>query len=481
MKDSVKQYLKAGNLLLLTILFVSFLQAQTVEKTTTHYDHQHGHIGDTDTTSLLYAFRSGTLHGHFRYFFMATDNRSGLSDYYGQAAGGGIRYETGKFKGFQVAIGGFYIFNIGSSNLTHPDPLTGQANRYEIGLYDVEDPSNKKDIDRLEEFYLKYSHGKGSIILGRQLLNTPFINLQDGRMRPTGVEGIYGEWKAHKKWTVEGGWLYAISPRSTTRWFNVDESMGVYPSGVRADGAKSQYHGNLTSAGAFQLGIHANPGKKLALHGWDLFVENIFNAAMIQADYRLPLKDKQSVLISVMGIRQDILHNGGNNDPALAYATPGSHAWAFSGRAGWSDERWEATLNYTRITADGRYLMPREWGRDPFYTFMPRERNEGFGDVDAVAVMTTYKVPRKGLKAAISAGYYQLPEISDFRLNKYGLPSYYQVNTEIRYQFHGLLKGMDAQLLVAAKKRAGELPSNLKYVINKVDMINYNLVVNYNF
>jgi hypothetical protein len=40
---------------------------------------------------------------------------------------------------------------------------------------------------------------------------------------------------------------------------------------------------------------------------------------------------------------------------------------------------------------------------------------------------------------------------------------------------------MDAQLLVAAKKRAGELPSNLKYVINKVDMINYNLVVNYNF
>jgi hypothetical protein len=27
--------------------------------------------------------------------------------------------------------------------------------------------------------------------------------------------------------------------------------------------------------------------------------------------------------------------------------------------------------------------MPREWGRDPFYTFMPRERNEGYGDVNA--------------------------------------------------------------------------------------------------
>ena len=83
--------------------------------------------------------------------------------------------------------------------------------------------------------------------------------------------------------------------------------------------------------------------------------------------------------------------------------------------------------------------MPREWGRDPLYFHAPG-RNEGFGDVDAVAVMTTYKAPRKGLKAAISAGYYQLPEVSDFRLNKYGLPSYYQVNTDIRYQFHGLLK-----------------------------------------
>jgi hypothetical protein len=31
--------------------------------------------------------------------------------------------------------------------------------------------------------------------------------------------------------------------------------------------------------------------------------------------------------------------------------------------------------------------MPREWGRDPFY-FMPRERNEGYGDVNAI--MTKY-------------------------------------------------------------------------------------------
>ena len=29
------------------------------------------------------------------------------------------------------------------------------------------------------------------------------------------------------------------------------------------------------------------------------------------------------------------------------------------------------------------FLMPREWGREPFYTFLPRERNEGLGGVNA--------------------------------------------------------------------------------------------------
>jgi hypothetical protein len=37
------------------------------------------------------------------------------------------------------------------------------------------------------------------------------------------------------------------------------------------------------------------------------------------------------------------------------------------------------TLNYNGITAKGRYL-PREWGRDPFYTYA-QGTNEGFGDV----------------------------------------------------------------------------------------------------
>ena len=152
-----------------------------------------------DTTSLLHAFKTGSFRGHFRYFFMSTQNSNGLTDYYANAAGGGIRFETAKFHHFQFAVSGFYIFNIGSSDFTKPDTLTGQNNRYEIGLFDITDPSNKKDLDRLEEFYLKYNYKNSTVILGRQLINTPFINLQDGRMRATGVEGLWLELNPNKK------------------------------------------------------------------------------------------------------------------------------------------------------------------------------------------------------------------------------------------------------------------------------------------
>ena len=106
---------------------------------------------------------------------MSTQNKKALTDYYANAAGGGIRYETAKFHGFQMAVSGFYIFNIGSSDFTKPDSATGQYNRYETALFDVTDPANKKDLDRLEEFYIKYNLKNSNIVFGRQLINTAFI------------------------------------------------------------------------------------------------------------------------------------------------------------------------------------------------------------------------------------------------------------------------------------------------------------------
>jgi len=468
----------AASLMLLAGNIVSAQHQEVSEKPDMYKGKQ---VQTVDTTSLLSAFKRGHFNGHFRYFFMATDNKAGLTDYYANAAGGGIRYETARFHGFQFAVSGFYTFNIGSSDLSKADTVTGQFNRYEIALFDVNDPNNKKDIDRLEEFYLNYRRKNISITFGRQLLNTPFINLQDGRMRPTAVEGVWIDFNNAKKIHAEGGLLYAVSPRGTTKWYNIGKSVGVYPSGVNVDGTKSLYNNNVNSNVVALFGINMNADKNLNLQLWNVYADNLFNTTMLQANLLFPKKGNSSFFGAAQFIRQDAINNGGNNDAAKTYFEKGEKSISFGAKVGWKNKIWEASINYNRITTHGRYLMPREWGREPFFTFLPRERNEGFGDVHAIMGKVNYNIPTVNVKTSLAAGFYKLPDVKNYRLNKYGLPSYTQANADIRYSFAGILKGLEAQLLIVWKMNTGEMYNNKRYEFNKVNMMQYNFVLNFHF
>jgi hypothetical protein len=436
----------------------------------------------TDTTSILHAFKNGQVHGHFRYYFMFTDNEFKLSNYYANAAGGGLRYETARFYGFQFGISGFYIFNIGSSDLSARDSITNQLSRYEIGLFDIEDPHNKRDMDRLEELYLKYNFRKSNITLGKQLINTPFINLQDGRMRPTGVGGLWFHMNEIKNTEFEGGYLYAISPRSTVRWYNVGESIGLYPVGVDLNGNRSDYLHNTFSKAVAMLGITHRTAPWLRLQLWNMYIHNISHTALAQADATIKINEgASSVIGGIQFYMQHASGNGGNPNPELTYMDPDNKSLIVSTRAGWKNKKWETTLNYTRISNHGRYLMPREWGRDAFYTFLPRERNEGYGDVHAIMAKVQYRIPQSGFKSYFGAGYYDMPDVKNFRLNKYGVPSYVQLNLDLSYDFKGFLKGLDAHLLVVGKIRTGEFYGDYRYVINRNNMVLYNFMLNYHF
>lgn len=434
-----------------------------------------------DSNSLLQAFRKGQLHGHFRYYFMATDNQQGLTDYYANAAGGGIKFVTAPYHGFQLGISGFLIYNLKSADFTVPDANTKQPNRYEIGLFDQEDPSNKSNINRIEELFLSYRWKKNRVALGKQLINTPFINLQDGRMRPTSVEGIWTNIRSLPKLTIEGGYLYAISPRGTTRWFSPGKSLGIYPVGVNPDGSRSGYYGHTSSRGLFLAGITYRIHPKLSLMGWEFWADNLFNTALLQADYSAPLQDGSKWIAGLQAIRQDAVGNGGNDSAKYTYYPTGNKAISVGARVGWENKRWQASLNVNRITSQGRYLIPREWGRDPFYTFMPRERNEGLGDVNAYMARVRYHFLKARLKSEIALGYFDLPAANNYRLNKYGFPSYSQINIDLRYTFKGIFQGTELQLLYVYKGKAGNSFGNNKYIFNKVNMSSWNMVLNFHF
>lgn len=472
--------MKKSLLLFFLILCVlAFTQAQhqeigeqpTIWKTT---------IKETlDTNSLLQSFKNGKASGHLRYFFMATDNEKNLSDYFANAAGGGLKFETAQYKGFQMGISGFFTFNIGSSDFLKPDPMTGQFNRYEIGLFDQEDPSNKKDIDRLEELYLKYNFDQSSITLGKQLINTPFINLQDGRMRPTEINGL---WLNHtfKKTNIQGGIIYQISPRGTVRWYDIGESIGIYSSGINTDGSKSEYPNNTTSKGIAMIGVNQELIKHLSFNFWHLYADNIFNVSFLQAEYKKKSDERHTLLAGFQLFQQNRMGDGGNQDPSKKYMQDKT-SFAFGGKIGLEFNNWTSSLNFNRITSTGRYTMPREWGRDPFYTFMPRERNEGLADVNAYVIKIGKKFPRNRISSNIALGHFNLPSVGNYAANKYGLPSYNQINIDFRYKFKGLLAGLETQILFVYKDKATKEDLMKKYIINKVNMGLWNIVLNYNF
>ena len=147
----------------------------------------------------------------------------------------------------------------------------------------------------------------------------------------------------------------------------------------------------------------------------------------------------------------------------------------------WLPPQTQLLLNYTRITADGRFTFPREWGREPLLTFMQRERNEGAGDVNAMNITLNHENAHKNLQLSAGFGYFKMPDVKNYQLNKYGLPSYTQLNLSAKYRFGGFLKNVVVEALVARKWDAGNLYEDDRYRINKVDMTNYNLILNYGF
>ncbi|TDB65902.1 OprD family outer membrane porin [Arundinibacter roseus] len=436
---------------------------------------------EKDTNTLNHFFEKGRFYGHARSYFSATVNQKELMDSYALGVGAGIGYETPIFlRHFQLGISGFFMFNVLSSDLAKRDPATAQGNRYEVGLFDIEQPDDHEDLDRLEELFAKVHLTKKTFItVGRQIPASPFINPQDGRMRPTLTEAAVLEVKEGKHWSFQGQYIWRISPRSTVRWFKIGESMGIYPVGVHLDGSPSAYKEHVESNGII-LGGFTFQKNHWNVQIWDTHVDNVLNTGMLKVEWKSAPGTERTWMSGLQLICQQAAGNGGNEDPARAYTQPGSKSTVISGRIGQQSTRFDWYLNATRITAEGRFLMPREWGREPFYTFMPRERNEGAGDVSA-ATLNMYFKPEKHIKLEVSGGMYRMPDVRNAALNKYGLPSYAQVNLGLTYQFDHYLKGLNALLLVVRKDQLGETYQNDRFVFNKVNMTHFNFILNYHY
>ncbi|HEX4888073.1 MAG TPA: OprD family outer membrane porin [Luteibaculaceae bacterium] len=430
----------------------------------------------TDSTmGIAHFFAQGQFTAHTRSFLMGTLNTGPLKDDYALATGAGIGYVSKPLRGFGFGLNGFFIFDVSSSALDEPDPATRQMNRYEIGLYDVTDPHNRKDLDRLEEAYLYFKQHGISIGLGRMAIQTPFINGQDGRMRPSLVEGVYAHFEPHEGLSLAGGWLWAMSPRSTVKWYRVEQSIGLYPVGVNREGKPSAYAGQLQSAGVALAGATYRWNKQ-SIDLWSTAIENVSHTAMLQYEQRL----LNGFKVGFQYIRQDRIGNGGSDDPERRYVTSAnSQIAAIRLEKTFRIHRWQ--INAMTMGRDGQFIFPREWGREPFYTFIPRERTEGVAGSRAITVQWQIKNPKQTpFTFELLGGWVNNPMPTEFAKNKYGLGSYFQWNGLVKYQGRGKWSGVQITALTMAKlNRSGSLAA--KHIFNRMNLLHGELIVDYFF
>lgn len=416
---------------------------------------------------ILHHFSKGILSGQIRNFSMATINNQELTDYYANAIGA----STLPFKGFTLGLNGIFVYKTFSNNLLKVDSIAQQKSHYELQLFDVEHPGNYNDLDRLEELYIKYQYHDFNIMYGKMELESPLVQLHDGRMKPKVFSGVKTE-LAHHNHNFTAAWFNKASPRSTTHWFEIQDAIGLYNNGVNPSGDKSKYYGRLASKGLGIVGYHTDLKPTLLLDFWNYFLENISKStsAKLQLNREIGLYGGFSYLY------QRPLNTGGSTDRATTFHGPDEQTNLISTRIGYNFKPFQAHINATHIFNTGRYVFPREFGVDPSFTYISRSQLEGFGNATSIGIGAHRKIKQLDINLDWNFTHTDM----DPKFNKYQLPSYNQFNIDCSYHFHRKLEGFKLRLLYISRI-ATDKSLELKDQFNAVNFNQINLIANFSF
>lgn len=458
----------------------SFAQHSKKAKQDTLRKNTHHHQKTPKITSLREIFKYGHFHGHFRNYFMATVNYEDLTDFYANGIGGLIEYETAEFYGFQFALSGLVIFNLFSSDFTELDEITNKHSRYELELFDVEDPNNRSELDRFDELYIQYRFKNSRIRFGKQGIKTPLMNKQDTRMKPYVLEGIWTDLNPSNHLKINAGWFYRASVRATTEWTSLEESIGIYEQGFNPDGSPSHYKHHLKTKGVGVFGLTYSQSTRLKSQIWNYWIENISNSTFLQADFSFPLKHDHEFLLGAQLLRQQTLQDGGNSHLEQTYFQPNQENYVYSFKVGWRSKISELTLNYQKADQNGRFTFPREWGREHFYTTVSRGRIEGMGNVQTVMAIWKYK-PSKKTFFQLDLGHVFAPKHTDYEFNKYGNVENTHLNIHARYHFDKKWDGLQFGFLYTHKRATDNFDGNLAPLYYNANYHHFNFVTNIKF
>lgn len=420
-------------------------------------------------------FHQAEVEGHIRNFFMATINQGNLKDYYTNASGGAIGIITKPYKGFQFGIRGIFTYQTFSADLNEADPITGKASQWEHQLYDITDRHNFNDLDRLEELYLKYRLSNGFLSIGKiPLEDDPMINQSDGRMKPFAYSGINLNWNFDTGKSITISWLNKVSPRSTVEWYQIGDAIGISNNGLSANLEPANYHHTINSEGVGVINYRMKQKNfDIQLHNW--FIHQLHNTSMLSIEYQY-----KKVFLGMQYARQFQLQNNlSASRSEELYIRPNENGSVLSTKVQHQSKKQLIRLAYSHAFSNGRFLFPRELGRDQFYTSIPRSRIEGFGNVNVITFAHQYQIKKESLSTLLECSRIYGADYNQPELNKYGLDEYYQINSGLHLEFKNFLEGMEMDVLYVYRKDINR--DEAIELFNRSNFHQINFITNYNF
>ncbi len=423
----------------------------------------------------LRSFLAGEANGHLRNYFMLTVNDGALEDYWTNAAGGSIHYRTKKWNGFQLGLRGIFIAELISSDLLTIDTLVGKHAKWELELYDIVHPEDRSDLAALEQFFIQYHVGGSSVALGKIDINkAPLLLKRDGRMRAFTYRGIWAGLKITTHDRIYTGWINGVSPRGMTHWYSLDDAIGLQSVGLTPDGNPANYHGSANTRGLGVIGF-VRENEQYAFQMWNYYLDRINNTVWLQVDVR-----NDRYFGGIQFVHQDPIRFQQRLGYDERYYQPGEHANVVNGVVGMhlaSD--WKISVSYLHGFDSGRFLFPRELGREGFYVGQARSWVDGFGAVNIADVRIEYSANKSGFHAELRALRVDAPE--ELAFNKYGVHSYYQSTSTLKYAFSNRLEGLEVMFLHVSRIPVDGEKFTPKEKFYRNQFQHLNLIVNLRF
>lgn len=460
------------------LLFFPFLLiAQHAEHPASEKDAEK----DSITHTLKEFCGNGHVYGHFRNYFMATINRGKFSDYWTNATGGALGYESAVWKGFQFGFKGIFTYQTLSSDLNQQDKQIGKSALWEKQLYDVNRPEETKDLDRMEELFLRYYFGKkGFIEYGKLDINEgPLFLKRDNRMKPFVYKGLWSNYAFNAHHQFKGGWIQGVSPRGMTEWFPVSEAIGILNNGYQPDGTPAHYHEAAHSRGIGAVNYTLTPNKHLRLQIWNYTFDRLMNISWLQADF-----SRKNIFGGLQYVHERALPYQAHLDYESRYYQPDEHANVLNLKVGYQHGSLKCSGAYFHAFNTGRFLFPRELGLDGFYVMQARSIMDGLGDTD-IWMLRMELQPEQGkwkhLSGDLRLSYRDTPGTDQPQYNKYQAFSRFQTTAQLRYCFEHIFEGLELTCLYVNAMSPDVEALSPAQVFYKSHFHHLNFVVNVNF